>query len=89
MGFNYRQCIGELIYALTVCRIDISIAVITLNQHSNRPTEIHYEAIKQVFAYLNSTKREELTYWRADPRMDLPKMDLPQPISKLHDLRKF
>jgi hypothetical protein len=30
MGFSYRQTIGELIYALTVCRIDISIAVITL-----------------------------------------------------------
>ena len=89
MGFNYRQCIGELIYALTVCRIDISIAVITLSQHSNHPTEIHYKAIKQVFAYLNSTKREGLTYWRREPRMDLPKMDPPQPISKLHDHLKF
>ena len=37
MGFNYRQCIGELIYALTVCHIDISIAVIKLSQHSNHP----------------------------------------------------
>jgi hypothetical protein len=27
MGFSYRQTIGELIYALTVCRVDISIAV--------------------------------------------------------------
>jgi len=46
------QCIAELIYALTVCRIDISIAVITFSQHSNHPAEIHYEAIKQVFAYI-------------------------------------
>ena len=34
MGFSYRQCIGELIYALTICIIDISIAIITLSQHS-------------------------------------------------------
>jgi hypothetical protein len=30
IGFSYRQTIGGLIYALTVCRIDISIAVKTL-----------------------------------------------------------
>jgi hypothetical protein len=30
MGFSYRQRIGELIYALTVCQVDISIAVRTL-----------------------------------------------------------
>jgi hypothetical protein len=23
MGFSYRQAIGELIFALTICRIDI------------------------------------------------------------------
>ena len=34
MGFNYRQAIGEVIYALTICRIDISPAVIMLSQHS-------------------------------------------------------
>jgi hypothetical protein len=56
MGFSYRQTIGELIYALTVCRIDISIAVITLSQHSHHPAQIHYEAVKQVFAYLNARR---------------------------------
>jgi hypothetical protein len=29
MSFSYCQTIGKLIYALTVCRVDISIAVIT------------------------------------------------------------
>ena len=49
MGFSYRQAISELIYALTVCRVDISIAVITLSQYASRPSQIHYEAVKQVF----------------------------------------
>ena len=62
MGFSYRQCIGELIYALTICCIDISIAVITLSQHSLNPAEVHYEAVKRLFAYLNNTKRNVLTY---------------------------
>ena len=56
MGFSYRQTIG-LIYALTVCRVAISTAVITLSQHSHHPAQIHYEAVKQVFAYLNATLR--------------------------------
>ena len=33
MGFNYCQAIGEAIYALTVCRVDISSSVIKLSQH--------------------------------------------------------
>ena len=56
MGFNYRQAIGEVIYALTICRIDISPAVIMLSQHSARPAKIHYEAVKRLFAYLYATK---------------------------------
>ena len=72
MGFSYCQAIGELIYAHTICRIDISIAIITLSQFSLRPAEIHYHAVKQIFAYLNSIKDYRLTYWRQIPQMDLP-----------------
>ena len=89
MGFSYRQCIGELIYALTICRIDISIAVITLSQHSNNPAQIHYEAVKHIFLYLNATKTEGLTYWRTEPRMDLPYAPDPSTISDAAVLRKF
>jgi hypothetical protein len=34
MGFGYRQGIGELIYALVTCRLDISFSVIKLSQYS-------------------------------------------------------
>ena len=44
-GFNYRQAIGELIYAHTICRIDISIAIITLSQFVQQPAAIHYDAV--------------------------------------------
>ena len=64
MGFNYQQCIGELVYTLTICCVDISIAVTTLSQHAINPAKIHYEAVKQVFLYLNATKKVGLTYWR-------------------------
>ena len=80
MGFGYRQAIGELIYALVTCRPDISYAVIKLSQYSTRPTEIHFEAIKNIYRYLNSTKEEGIHFWRTEPRLDLP--DAPLPMTK-------
>ena len=74
-GFSYRMAIGELIYALVVARLDISFAVIKLSQYSANPAIPHYQAIRHVFAYLNNTRNEGLTYWRRTPRHDLP--DIP------------
>ena len=34
---NYRQVIGEAIYAMVICRLDISFAVIKLSQYSANP----------------------------------------------------
>ena len=72
MGFKYRQAIGELIYALVTCRPDISYAIIKLSQYSTRPSRIHFEAVKQVYRYLNHTKHEGMIFWRKEPRLDLP-----------------
>ena len=76
-GFGYRQAIGELIYALVTCRPDISFPVIKLSQYSTRPTDIHFEAVKQIYRYLNATQDEGIYYWRKQPRHDLPTCDLP------------
>ena len=89
MGFNYRQAIGELIYAYTICRIDIAVPVITLSQFSQQPAQVHYEAVKHVFAYLNATKHFGLTYWRTHPRMDLDLLPDPEPITSLQRLAEF
>ena len=89
MGFNYRQAIGELIYAYTTCRIDIAIPVITLSQFSQHPAEIHYQAVKDVFAYLYATKEYGLTYWRPTPREDLPLKPNPTPITSYARLQEY
>ena len=59
---NYRQAIGELIYLYTICRVDISIVIITLSQHVQQPAETHYNAAKHLFIYLNSTRDYGLVY---------------------------
>ena len=76
-GFSYRMTTGELIYALVVARPEISFAVIKLSQYGENPALIHYQAIKQVYAFLNNTKDDGLIYWRKRPRMDLPDVPLP------------
>ena len=89
MGFNYRQAIGELIFAMTICRIDISIAVIILSQYSHNPAKIHYQALKAVFVYLNATKEDGIYYWRPAPRDDLPDIPLPNTISESTALQHY
>ena len=72
MNFNYRQAIGELIYAMVTCRPDISFPVIKLSQYSINPAREHYEAIKEVFRYLHCTFDKGIHYWRSRPNADLP-----------------
>jgi hypothetical protein len=89
MGFSYRQAIGELIFAHTICRIDISIAVITLSQYSANPAKEHYQAVKAVFVYLWHTKDEGIYYWRPEARNDLPDMPLPETTTDPERLKAF
>ena len=77
-GFSYRQAIGELIYAMVTTRPDISFPVIKLAQFSTNPAGIHYDAVKDVFLYLYSTKTEGIYYWRKKPLHDLSKGVLPR-----------
>jgi hypothetical protein len=71
-NFNYRQAIGEAIYAMTVARPDIAYAVIKLSQYSANPAKIHYQAVRQLFKYLALTKDRGVYYWRKHPIPDLP-----------------
>ena len=80
MGFNYRQAIGELLYAMVTSRPDTSFAVIKLSQYSNDPAEAHYKAVKSVFSYLSQTQSTGLTYWKPTIDRALPN----GPVLKRH-----
>ncbi|GFH50618.1 hypothetical protein CTEN210_07094 [Chaetoceros tenuissimus] len=56
---------------------DISFAITKLAQYSNKPSGIHYEAIKKVYLYLIVTKNDDVIYWRKKPCLDLPEGDTP------------
>ena len=71
-NFNYRQVIGEAIYAMTVARPDISAAVIKLSQYAANPAKIHYQALRHLMKYLALTKSHGIHYWRTVPNLLLP-----------------
>ena len=72
MKFNYRQAIGELIYAMVTCRPDISFPLIKLSQYSTNPAREHYEAVQDIFKYLSCTKTDGIHFWRRHSNKNLP-----------------
>jgi hypothetical protein len=62
---------------MVTCRPDISFPVIKLSQYSKNPARVHYEAIIQVFRYLNTTIDDGITYWRPKPHLDLKHLPFP------------
>jgi hypothetical protein len=89
MGFNYRQVIGEAIFAMTLCRLDIAPAIIKLSQYSTNPAECHSLAAKALMIYLNATKHDGIYYWRPEPNLDLPDVPLPKTISSMAKLAEY
>ncbi|GFH58496.1 hypothetical protein CTEN210_14972 [Chaetoceros tenuissimus] len=77
LGFTYRQIIGEVIYALTTCRLDINFDAIKLSQYSATPAKIHYDAAMRLVKYLYDTKDDRIYYWRQHQNPTLPPMPIP------------
>ena len=76
-GFSYRQDIGKLIYAMMICRPDMSFPLIKLSQYSSAPVRVHFQGFQGIFNYLRKTITEGIYFWRKIPRQDLPEGDIP------------
>ena len=63
MKFNYRQAIGELIYAMVTCHTDISFPLIKLSQYSINPAREHYMVVQEIFQYLECTIDNGIYFW--------------------------
>jgi hypothetical protein len=83
-GFGYRNGIGELIYAMVTCRPDLSPAVVRCAQYSNKPTAIHFHAVRHAIKYLYMTREDGIYFWRPEPNNTLPEHELPQNSIPLH-----
>jgi hypothetical protein len=59
--YPYREAVGALLYLALSTRPDISYAVGQVAKYCQNPGESHWEAVSQIFGYLNGTK--DLGIW--------------------------
>ena len=58
----YRSAIGSLMYLATCTRPDISYAVSMCASFMHNPGQVHWDAVKNILAYVNSTQDRGITY---------------------------
>ena len=61
-GVLYCKVIGSIIWPMVVSRPDTAYAVGVLSQFMQNPGQAHWEAVKRVISYLESTKNLWLTF---------------------------
>ena len=61
-GVPYSEGIGSILWPAVVSRLDIAYAVGILSQFIKNPGQSHWEALKRVITYLNTTKNLWLTF---------------------------
>jgi len=67
----YRSAIGALMYLATCTRPDISYAVSMCASYMHNPGRVHWEAVKDILAYVNLTSSRGLVYGSRDCTDDL------------------
>ncbi len=82
--FNSCQVIGELIYPMCKCQLDISSVIIKLSQYMENLARQHYLALLQVAQYVAATVHNGIYYWRTEAQMVLPFAPLPVAHSDNH-----
>ncbi len=86
LKISYRSAIGEIIWAMTTCRPDVSHAAVKCSQFSSCPHKIHYHGVRHLLKYLNQTKTDGIYFWRAERRTDLPRKPRPVINSNINEL---
>ena len=62
--FPYREAIGSIMYLMLMTRPDLAASVQILSRFMEKPTRIHWEAIKRVLRYIQGTKEIGLKFQR-------------------------
>lgn len=62
----YREAVGCLMYLSTRTRPDIALAVNRVSRHVEKPTKLHWNAVKRILKYLKGTSDYGLTFRRSN-----------------------
>ena len=61
-GVPYAEAIGSVLWPAIISRPDVAYAVGVLAQFIKNPGNVHWEALKHIIVYLQSTKDVWLTF---------------------------
>jgi hypothetical protein len=86
MEIKFKGGVGELIWAMTTCRPDISFTSVKLSQSNSAPAEHHTHGLKYAIRYLYITRHDGIYFWRTATRDELPAGPLPTINSNFKDL---
>jgi hypothetical protein len=87
MQLSYRSGVGELIWAMTTCRPDLTFTSVKLSQSNTCPAEEHFQGLKHALKYLYNSHEDGLYFWLPTLRPELPEVPLPTINSTTTDLR--
>lgn len=67
----YQEAVGSLMFLSVVSRPDITYAVNTVAKFLNKHSEIHWRAVKRIYAYLNGNSDLGIMYTSGDKEPNL------------------
>jgi hypothetical protein len=86
---QYQSLIGAMQWAVSIGRIDITTAVMTLSGFRSAPRKGHLERAKRVYGYLSKMKHAVIRIRTAEPDYsDLPEQDFDWAYSVYGDVRE-
>ena len=86
MDISYHRGVGELIWAMKMCRPDIAFTSVKLSQANTCPHDHHYHGLKHALKYLFTTRNDGIYFWHTAPRLEFKEGPLPQLNSNRQDL---
>ena len=86
MQVTYCSGVGELIWAMTTCRPDLTYTSAKLSQSNTCPHKLHFHGLKHSLKFLYSTKDDGLYFCCTHPCPELPEGPIPQVNSNRQDI---
>jgi hypothetical protein len=63
MQLNYQLGVGELIWAMTMCQLDLAFTSVKLSQSNSCPHKIYFHGLKHALKYLYNSRNDGLYFW--------------------------
>jgi hypothetical protein len=86
MQLNYCSGVGELIWAMTTCCLNLAFASVKLLQSNPCPHELHCHALKNALKFQYASGDDGPYIWCTCPQLELPEGPLPLVCSNKQDI---